>query len=135
MLAYMIKSRLRKAGFSPFSSLSLLLLSSPPSSSSRDPAKGMILVCNITNAKSFESLSECWMAQLNAYASPNDLAKLLVGNKSDLEASREVSKEKAQQFCQDQAPRVERTSCRPLRNLLRQCTIGEHSLLPRLRVE
>ena len=28
------------------------------------------------------------------------LAKLLVGNKSDLDASREVTREKAQQFCQ-----------------------------------
>ena len=47
-------------------------------------AKGVILVYDISNAKSFESLSERWMAQLNDHASSDDLAKLLVGNKSDL---------------------------------------------------
>jgi hypothetical protein len=32
---------------------------------------------------------------------PDDLAKFLVGNKSDLEASHEVGKEKALVFCQE----------------------------------
>lgn len=41
------------------------------------------------------------MTQLNDHVSPDDLAKLLVGNKSDVEASREVSKEKALAFCRE----------------------------------
>ena len=65
-------------------------------------AKGVILVYDITNIKSFESLSERWMTQLNDHSNSDDLAKLLVGNKSDLtessgdnSSSREVTAEKA----------------------------------------
>lgn len=81
-------------------------------------AKGVILVYDITNAKSFESLSERWMTQLNDHASTDDLAKLLVGNKSDLEASREVSKEKAQQFCQEFGMEMLETSAKSGENVL-----------------
>ena len=81
-------------------------------------AKGVILVYDITNQKSFESLSERWMAQLNDHASADDLAKLLVGNKSDLEASREVSKEKAQQFCQQYGMELLETSAKSGQNVL-----------------
>ena len=81
-------------------------------------AKGVILVYDITNAKSFESLSERWMAQLNDHASSDDLAKLLVGNKSDLEGSREVSKEKAEQFCQEYGMDMLETSAKSGQNVL-----------------
>jgi small GTP-binding protein len=82
-------------------------------------AKGVILVYDISNAKSFESLSERWMAQLNDHASADDLAKLLVGNKSDLEASREVSKQKAQQFCQEYGMEMLETSAKSGENVLK----------------
>jgi small GTP-binding protein len=81
-------------------------------------AKGVILVYDITNAKSFESLAERWMAQLQDHASTDDLAKLLVGNKSDLEASREVSQEKAQQFCQEYGMEMLETSAKSGENVL-----------------
>lgn len=81
-------------------------------------AKGVILVYDITNQKSFESLNERWMAQLNDHASADELAKLLVGNKSDLEASREVSKEKAQQFCQQYGMELLETSAKSGTNVL-----------------
>lgn len=81
-------------------------------------AKGVILVYDITNAKSFESLSERWMAQLNDHASSDDLAKLLVGNKSDLEASREVTKDKAEQFCQEYGMEMLETSAKSGENVL-----------------
>jgi small GTP-binding protein len=82
-------------------------------------AKGVILVYDITNAKSFESLSERWMVQLNDHASSDDLAKLLVGNKSDLEGSREVSREKAQQFCQEYGMEMLETSAKSGENVLK----------------
>lgn len=82
-------------------------------------AKGVILVYDIANAKSFESLSERWMAQLQDHASSDDLAKLLVGNKSDLESSREVSKEKAQQFCQEYGMEMLETSAKSGENVLK----------------
>lgn len=81
-------------------------------------AKGVILVYDITNAKSFESLSERWMAQLNDHASSDDLAKLLVGNKSDLESSREVSREKAEQFCMEYGMEMLETSAKSGENVL-----------------
>jgi len=81
-------------------------------------AKGVILVYDITNAKSFESLSERWMTQLNDHASSDDLAKLLVGNKSDLEASREVPREKAEQFCVEYGMEMLETSAKSGDNVL-----------------
>jgi GTPase SAR1 family protein len=81
-------------------------------------AKGVILVYDISNAKSFESLSERWMAQLQDHASSDDLAKLLVGNKSDLEVSREVPKEKAMQFCQEYGMEMLETSAKSGENVL-----------------
>jgi small GTP-binding protein len=47
-------------------------------------AKGVILVYDVTCGKSFESLTERWMAQLEDHANGNEMAKLLVGNKCDL---------------------------------------------------
>jgi small GTP-binding protein len=82
-------------------------------------AKGVILVYDITNAKSFESLSERWMTQLNDHASSDDLAKLLVGNKSDLDASREVSTERAEQFCRDYGMEMLETSAKSGENVLK----------------
>jgi small GTP-binding protein len=81
-------------------------------------AKGVILVYDITNQKSFESLSERWMAQLKDHASADDLAKLLVGNKADLEGNREVSKEKALQFCQQYGMELLETSAKSGENVL-----------------
>eukprot|EP00525_Craspedostauros_australis_P011261 CAMPEP_0198134590 /NCGR_PEP_ID=MMETSP1442-20131203/60153_1 /TAXON_ID= /ORGANISM="Craspedostauros australis, Strain CCMP3328" /LENGTH=229 /DNA_ID=CAMNT_0043795735 /DNA_START=313 /DNA_END=1002 /DNA_ORIENTATION=+ len=81
-------------------------------------AKGVILVYDITNAKSFESLSERWMAQLNDHSSADDLAKLLVGNKADLEGSREVTKEKAEQFCKEYGMEMLETSAKSGANVL-----------------
>lgn len=81
-------------------------------------AKGVILVYDITNAKSFESLSERWMTQLNDHASSDDLAKLLVGNKCDLEPSREVPREKAEQFCIEFGMEMLETSAKSGENVL-----------------
>lgn len=81
-------------------------------------AKGVILVYDITNLKSFESLGERWMTQLNDHASSDDLAKLLVGNKSDLDVSREVSVEKAQAFCQEYNMTMLETSAKSGDNVL-----------------
>jgi len=81
-------------------------------------AKGVILVYDITNAKSFESLSERWMAQLNDHSNADDLAKLLVGNKSDLDGSREVTQEKASAFCQEYGMEFLETSAKSGDNVL-----------------
>jgi small GTP-binding protein len=81
-------------------------------------AKGVILVYDITNAKSLESLGERWMTQLNDHANSDELAKLLVGNKSDLSASREVSRERAEAFCQEYGMELVETSAKSGENVL-----------------
>lgn len=60
----------------------------------------VILVYDITNAKSFESLSEKWMPLLDLLPSDDlELMKVLIGNKSDLEINRQVPLEKVEHFC------------------------------------
>ena len=81
-------------------------------------AKGVILVYDITNLKSFESLGDRWMAQLNDHAVSEDLAKLLVGNKSDLEANREVTPEQAQAFAEQHGMECLETSAKSGQNVL-----------------
>lgn len=54
-------------------------------------AHGIILVYDITDRQSFKDI-ENWLAEVDKYGNEN-VVKLLVGNKSDLEASRQVKAE------------------------------------------
>lgn len=51
-------------------------------------AHGIILVYDITDRQSFKDI-ENWLAEVDKYGNEN-VVKLLVGNKSDLEANRQV---------------------------------------------
>ena len=57
---------------------------------------GLLLIYDITNKDSFKNL-ESWLIEIEKNASENIL-KILIGNKSDLEEDREISKEEAQAF-------------------------------------
>ena len=59
-------------------------------------AQGIIVVYDITSQDSFDSI-KIWLAEIDRYASEN-VDKLLVGNKSDLEEKREVSFDMATEF-------------------------------------
>jgi GTPase SAR1 family protein len=59
------------------------------------------------------------MTQLNDHANSEELAKLLVGNKCDLEASREVTKEKAEMFCAEFGMEHLETSAKSGENVLK----------------
>ena len=59
-------------------------------------AHGIIVVYDITDLDSFSNV-KVWLGEIDRYASEN-VDKLLVGNKCDLEDSRQVSKEVAQEF-------------------------------------
>ena len=54
-------------------------------------AHGIILVYDITDRQSFKDV-ENWLAEVDKYGNEN-VVKLLVGNKSDLEANRQVKAE------------------------------------------
>lgn len=55
---------------------------------------GILLVFDIANAKSFEMVN-FWIKEVNEKTDVSKIDLLLVGNKIDLEESREVSREKA----------------------------------------
>ena len=59
---------------------------------------GVILVFDITKRESFDLL-ETWMKELKQY-NKVDISKVLIGNKSDLQEKREVTKEEAEDFAQ-----------------------------------
>ena len=61
-------------------------------------SNGVILMCDITNAKTLHRLSE-WCQMVKNYS--EEVSILLVGNKLDLEEHREVSKEQVEKFKQD----------------------------------
>ncbi len=54
-------------------------------------AHGIILVYDITDKQSFKDI-ENWLAEVDKYGNEN-VVKMLVGNKSDLEANRQVKTE------------------------------------------
>lgn len=62
-------------------------------------AAGALLVFDITNRDSFNSLPD-WLNDARSLASPN-IVILLVGNKKDLDADREVTFLEASQFAQE----------------------------------
>jgi small GTP-binding protein len=61
-------------------------------------AVGAILVYDITSAASFDEVAD-WLAELHALALPNAHV-LLVGNKSDLEAARQVGQGQVREFAE-----------------------------------
>ena len=61
-------------------------------------SSGVILMYDITNAKTLDRLSE-WCQMVKKYS--EEVPILLVGNKLDLEENREVSKEQVEKFKQD----------------------------------
>jgi len=62
-------------------------------------AHGIIIVYDITDQESFNNVKQ-WLSEIGRYASDN-VNKLLVGNKSDLEANRAVPYETAKAFADE----------------------------------
>ncbi|KAH9641135.1 hypothetical protein HF086_000783 [Spodoptera exigua] len=57
---------------------------------------GIMLVYDVTNEKSFENIKN-WIRNIEENASA-DVEKMILGNKCDLEAKRQVSKERGEQL-------------------------------------
>lgn len=58
-------------------------------------ADGIVLVFDVTEAASFEKISD-WMKQINTYTQPDKIGIVLLGNKVDME-NRQVKQEQAQE--------------------------------------
>lgn len=59
-------------------------------------AHGIIIVYDVTNKESFDNVRQ-WMQEIEKFASEN-VNKLLIGNKSDLEEQREVTYDQGQEL-------------------------------------
>ena len=61
-------------------------------------AHGIILVYDITDRQSFQDIDN-WLGEIQAHANPN-VAKLLIGNKCDLENERAVSAQEGREYAE-----------------------------------
>jgi len=59
--------------------------------------KGVMIVFDLTNQKSFKNL-EKWLLEVERYAE-SDVLKMILANKSDLTGDRFVSREELKEFC------------------------------------
>ena len=63
-------------------------------------AHGVILVYDITNEETFDSLQSYWKEEVDKYA-PENAVWIVVGNKCDMEPKRQVSMEDGQGFAEE----------------------------------
>ena len=73
-------------------------------------AQGIIVVFDVTDAKSFKSV-KAWMSEIDRYAG-DGVVRLLVGNKTDLVDERAVTAEDAQALAKEQSMRFIETSAK-----------------------
>ncbi|MCJ8736943.1 hypothetical protein PDJAM_G00018200 [Pangasius djambal] len=73
-------------------------------------AMGILLVYDITNAKSFENISK-WLRNIEEHAN-EDVERMLLGNKCDMEDMRVVSKAKGEQIASEHNIRFFETSAK-----------------------
>uniref|UniRef100_UPI00358F2705 ras-related protein Rab-10 n=1 Tax=Myxine glutinosa TaxID=7769 RepID=UPI00358F2705 len=73
-------------------------------------AMGIMLVYDITNSKSFENISK-WLRNIDEHAS-EDVERMLLGNKCDMEEKRLVPKEKGEQIAKEHGIRFFETSAK-----------------------
>ncbi|KAG7283014.1 hypothetical protein CRUP_012907 [Coryphaenoides rupestris] len=73
-------------------------------------AMGIMLVYDITNAKSFENISK-WLRNIDEHAN-EDVERMLLGNKCDMEDKRVVPKAKGEQIAREHGIRFYETSAK-----------------------
>jgi small GTP-binding protein len=78
-------------------------------------ALGAVLVYDIANVDSFDQLGD-WLSELRTHASPNAYV-LLVGNKADLEESRQVGSDLVRSFAEKHRLETVETSARSGQNV------------------
>ncbi|ROL52434.1 Ras-related protein Rab-10 [Anabarilius grahami] len=71
---------------------------------------GIMLVYDITNAKSFENISK-WLRNIDEHAN-EDVERMLLGNKCDMEDKRIVPKAKGEQIAREHGIRFFETSAK-----------------------
>lgn len=79
-------------------------------------AHGVIIVYDITDRQSFVDL-EGWLQEVEKNTTDENVVRLLIGNKCDLESSRKVSKEEGQRFAESNGMKFIETSARNAVNI------------------
>eukprot|EP01017_Pseudomicrothorax_dubius_P028320 TRINITY_DN335_c0_g1_i1.p1 TRINITY_DN335_c0_g1~~TRINITY_DN335_c0_g1_i1.p1 ORF type:complete len:208 (-),score=44.00 TRINITY_DN335_c0_g1_i1:165-788(-) len=78
-------------------------------------AHGVVLVYDITDRQSFKDV-ENWLGEVGKHANEN-IVKLLVGNKADLESQRQVTTEEAREFANSLGIKFVETSAKSSSNV------------------
>ena len=78
-------------------------------------AHGIIIAYDITDKESFQNLRQ-WLFEIDRYASEN-VCKLIVGNKCDLENVRQVAQQDAIEFAEDNNIPILETSAKTAKNV------------------
>lgn len=73
-------------------------------------AMGIMLVYDITNAKSFDNIAK-WLRNIDEHAN-EDVEKMILGNKCDMEDKRVINKEKGESIAQEHSIRFLETSAK-----------------------
>lgn len=73
-------------------------------------ANGIMLVYDITNPKSFDNISK-WLRNIEEHAS-EDVERMLLGNKCDMEEKRMISKERGEQISREHGIKFYETSAK-----------------------
>lgn len=95
-------------------------------------AHGIIVTYDITDRDSFSAIQN-WMAEVEKHASDN-ISRILVGNKCDLENSRAVSTEEGQELADHYCIRFLETSAKDSKNVEQAFTLMTREIKNRVSV-
>ena len=95
-------------------------------------AHGIIVTYDITNRDSFTAVQN-WMAEVEKHASDN-ISRILVGNKSDLESARAVSTEEGAELAEHYCVRFLETSAKDSKNVEQAFTLMTREIKNRVAV-
>eukprot|EP01025_Chloroclados_australasicus_P036319 TRINITY_DN37013_c0_g1_i1.p1 TRINITY_DN37013_c0_g1~~TRINITY_DN37013_c0_g1_i1.p1 ORF type:complete len:205 (-),score=17.35 TRINITY_DN37013_c0_g1_i1:362-976(-) len=109
-------------------------------------AQGIIFVYDVCNKDSFSNLGNLWIREVNQYSTVPDAIKLVIGNKIDLEESRQVSKKEGQIFSRSNGCLFVETSAKAnvavgqafeelIQKILETPSLVKHDLAPGLDLE
>ena len=95
-------------------------------------AHGIILVYDITDRQSFKDI-ENWLAEVDKYGTEN-VVKMLVGNKSDLEANRQVKTEEGKSLADSLNIKFLETSAKDAINVEKAFTTLSNEIKSKVQV-
>lgn len=93
-------------------------------------AHGIIVAYDITDRESFSAI-QTWMSEVEKYASDN-ISRILVGNKCDLEGQRQVTFEEGQELADHYCVRFLETSAKDSKNVEQAFTMMTREIKTRV---